>query len=80
MKKLLLILAILLFSCNSEREPKKCETYKYKIDVCMNCFNAWFYTDSIRWENNMIVATDEDGRKRMLRPIEIEEGNFEVCK
>jgi hypothetical protein len=73
-----LVLAFVFIGC--ENKPKDCKTYRYNIDVCNNCFGAWFYTDSIRWENGILIAKDDDGKNRMLRPLEIEEGKFEVCK
>jgi len=75
---LYIVLSFSFIGC-VENKPKDCKTYKYTVDVCNNCFGAWFYTDSISWENGMLIAVDHYGKKRILKPLEIEEGAFEVC-
>lgn len=74
MKKLTYVFYLLLVfavvSC--KQNPKTCITYKYRISVCNNCFGAWFYTNSIDWENGMLIAKDEYGKNRILQPLEVE--------
>jgi hypothetical protein len=72
---LITLIALLMYGC----KEYNCKNYRYKVDVCNNCFGAWFYTDSIRWENSMLIAIDHRGKKRIIKPLEVEEGCFEEC-